>query len=307
MQTAHTTPDIEKLIEYRTAHYAAESEGATYHTNTPAHARFRFANPILCQLTAGRKVMRVGGSLPFAFDKGMVMYVPAQTDISVDLTAARADRPITCDCIEIEKGRFDAVVDEINVKLGMRGDGAFACPDWSAFVTLQAARADALNLPGLMSVFREEHSVFRDLRVDRGVETAILGLLQVHHRALLQVSAGADTGLGAAVRLIQRNLSHHVSADALADAAGMSKSTLHRHFQRHFGCSPARFANDKRIQTARRQLRETDTPIEVLAHDLGFSSPSHMTRVFRQITGETPAGFRRARLPSPYVALYDVA
>ncbi len=38
---------VEKLVEYRCAHYAAHSEAATYTTNTPARVQFRFPNPIL--------------------------------------------------------------------------------------------------------------------------------------------------------------------------------------------------------------------------------------------------------------------
>lgn len=301
--------EIEKLVEYRTAHYAVGSEAATYFTNTPAQARFCFANPILCQLTAGEKIMKVGGSAPFRFKVGQAMYVPAQTEIWVDLTEARPDHPITCDCIEIETTRFDKVIEEINGRLRGYGKGAVARPDWSTFVTLDPVQAEALYIPSLMSVFREQNNLFRDLRVDRGVETAVLGLLQVHHRALLQVSAtsNADNGLEAAVRLIQKNLALHISADALASAAGMSKSTLHRHFNLHFGCSPAKFANEQRIKLARQHLRNTDISIEVLSHDLGFASPSHMTRLFRRLTGETPAGFRRAHRHFGQSAMHDVA
>jgi AraC family transcriptional regulator len=40
-------------------------------------------------------------------------------------------------------------------------------------------------------------------------------------------------------------------------------------------------------------LEAGSTPLSQIALDLGFSSQSHFTRVFSDLTGFTPASFRR--------------
>ncbi|MFT6425922.1 MAG: AraC-like DNA-binding protein/uncharacterized cupin superfamily protein [Celeribacter sp.] len=298
---------VEKLIEYRQAHYAAQSEAATYTTNTPAQAQFRFSNPILCQLVSGFKRMTVAHGASFDFGPGQVMYVPANALISVDLSAAGPNDPISCHCIEIENGRFESVVTRLNEAFNARGQGGIARPDWSAYAVLEPDQGQAIGLTHLMTIFQQNDSVFRDLQVDSEIDRAILNLLQVRHRNLLSISddAPSDTGFSAAVRTILKDLDRHISTEDLARKAAMSVSSLHRQFLRHFGVGPARFANEQRINRARQKLRDTDASIEQIAADIGFSSGSHLGRVFRQITGETPAAFRKQRLKSPDVTVWE--
>jgi len=40
-------------------------------------------------------------------------------------------------------------------------------------------------------------------------------------------------------------------------------------------------------------LGESDLPVASIAAQLGFSDQAHLTKVFRQIVGETPAAWRR--------------
>ena len=86
-----------------------------------------------------------------------------------------------------------------------------------------------------------------------------------------------------------------MSVEELAKAACMSESSLHRHFRKLYGTTPARFATQLRISAAKRLLRQTDEPLEALGFRLGFSDASHFGRVFRKATGESPAEYRRRR------------
>jgi AraC-like DNA-binding protein len=79
----------------------------------------------------------------------------------------------------------------------------------------------------------------------------------------------------------------------------MSESSLHRHFRKQFGTTPARFANQLRIAEAKRHLRQGDEPLEELSFRLGFADASHFSRVFRKNTGESPAEYRRRRQRPP--------
>ena len=188
---------VDKLVEYRTAHYASHSEAARYFTNTPARVQFRFANPIICRLVSGHKVMSVAGSDPFDFTPGDVMFVPPGLEIDIDLSVARADAPIECDCIEIENERIDSVLGRLNETMTRGGNPVATSLDWTAFSVLRSTEADALELPNLMGLFRTERDVFSDLRIDAKIDELFLRLLQLRGSSLLVSNhTSGDSGSG---------------------------------------------------------------------------------------------------------------
>lgn len=287
---------VEKLIEYRTAHYAAFSEAASYFTNTPARVTFRFSNPIICDLRGGTKIMRVGGSDAFEFFTGDVMFVPPGLEIEVDLGLASQSAPIQCNCFEIETGRLEGILGRLNERMTRAGHRTAAALDWSAFAVLRGEEAEHLQLASLMDLFCGERDVFADLRIDTRLDDAILRLMQSRSSQLLVLDHSIeDTGIRAAAHLIRENLGRHVSTAELARVAVTSEATLHRQFRKFFGTTPARFANRLRITEAKRRLRQSRDPIELLAFELGFSDASHFSREFRKTTGDSPAEYRKRR------------
>lgn len=289
--------EVEKLVEYRTAHCSAHSEAASYHTNHPARVQFRFANPIMCRLTAGHKVMRVGGSKAFGFDVGDTMYVPPGVEIDIDLGAARPDAPIECDCFEIEAGRMGNLIGRLNESLSAKGQDLSVALNWNEFAVYRGEEAESLRLGSLMSMFRGERDLLADARIEARIAETVLALLHLRSSDLLtfEKMTDVDNGVMAAARLIRNNLDRQLSSDELARTACMSISTLHRQFQKHFGTSPRKFANQLRIAEAKRQLRASKGSIEGMAARLAFSDVSHFTRQFRSSVGETPAEYRRRR------------
>jgi AraC-like DNA-binding protein len=287
---------VEKLIEYRTAHYAAFSEAASYFTNTPARVQFRFSNPIICDLRSGTKVMRVDGSEPFEFFTRDVMFVPPGLEIDVDLGRASQSAPIQCNCFEIETERLEGILGRLNERMTRAGQRSAVELDWSAFTVLRGEEANHLQLTSLMDLFCGERDVFTDLRIDTRIDDAILRLMQSRSSQLLILDHSTeDTGIRAAAHLIRENLGRHISTSELARAAATSEATLHRQFRKFFGTTPARFANRLRITEAKRRLRHSRDPIELLAFELGFSDASHFSREFRKTTGDSPAEYRRRR------------
>lgn len=300
---SQVVPEVEKLVEYRTAHYSAHSEAAKYLTNYPARVQFRFSNPIVCRLTAGHKIMRVGGGLPFDLKSGDTLYVPSGVEIDIDLGAANPTTPIECDCFEIEAGRMDLIIGRLNESFSAGGKDISVALNWNKFAVYTGEEADSLRLGSLMSMFCAERDIFADARIEARIDETVLTLLHLRSREILTFDkmTDQDSGVMAAARLIRNNLNRHLSSIDLAGAACMSSSTLHRQFRKQFGTSPRKFANLLRIAESKRQLRLGRTPIESVSEGLAFSDVSHFTRVFRSIVGETPAEYRRRRLAEPLI------
>lgn len=121
-----------------------------------------------------------------------------------------------------------------------------------------------------------------------------LALLQVVlSRAELHWQPPLPENLARVRQHIEKSLRSKLLADDLARSAGMSPAGFQRAFKRHFGSTPARYVTEMRVREAARLLLQTDETIEAIADQTGFPNRAYFSRVFRQVTDEAPAGFRR--------------
>ena len=73
----------------------------------------------------------------------------------------------------------------------------------------------------------------------------------------------------------------------------MSRWTLHRRFEETLGKTPQHEINRLRVDYLKRLLRETKMPIAEICDKCGFSEPSHFTRFFKRLAGQTPSEYRK--------------
>jgi AraC-like DNA-binding protein len=103
----------------------------------------------------------------------------------------------------------------------------------------------------------------------------------------------SDARIGRAIAAaLDRPPADH-SVTSLAREAGMSRSAFAREFKATLGLTPMEFVTRIRLNLARRLLVSTSRPVEAIAAEVGFSSRSHFSRVFRDHYGIDPSTFRR--------------
>lgn len=95
-----------------------------------------------------------------------------------------------------------------------------------------------------------------------------------------------------AVRYMDRHYGRMIGLDQLAEKLGLSKYHFLRTFARYVGQTPAQYVGRVRIERAIELLRQTDWSLDRIAAAVGYSSGSYFIRVFRKLTGLTPAQFR---------------
>ena len=88
-----------------------------------------------------------------------------------------------------------------------------------------------------------------------------------------------------------------LSLAALAARTGESPLRFLRGFRQATGMTPHAYIAERRLQRARRLLRDPRLPLAAAAVDCGYASQSHMGRAFTQHLGIAPARYR-ARLHS---------
>jgi AraC family transcriptional regulator len=80
---------------------------------------------------------------------------------------------------------------------------------------------------------------------------------------------------------------------ALASSAGVHPTHLCRTFRRFRGQAISDAMTGARVQFVARRLTQSHVPLAEIAAEAGFTDQSHMTRVFKRITGCPPGRHRR--------------
>ena len=95
-------------------------------------------------------------------------------------------------------------------------------------------------------------------------------------------------------KYMEEHLQDKLSLDELAHEADYSRAHFLRMFRAVTGKTPHQYLTERRIERAKSMLLEAKkiSLIDVAAQ-CGFSSQSHLTRVFRERVGVTPSEFKR--------------
>jgi AraC family transcriptional regulator len=88
-----------------------------------------------------------------------------------------------------------------------------------------------------------------------------------------------------------------LSLQALANESGYSRVHFVRMFKAATGYSPHNYLLNLRLERARELLKNPSISLIDVALDCGFSSHSHLSRLFHKIVGVTPSAYRRSLRP----------
>jgi AraC-like DNA-binding protein len=97
-----------------------------------------------------------------------------------------------------------------------------------------------------------------------------------------------------AMAYIHSHYADPLTREELARFVGMSDDYLTYCFRQELGMTPIDYLNRYRVLQAQRLLRETNQSITTIALEVGFSSSSYFSRMFRRLTGRSPDEYRRA-------------
>ncbi|CAM3640931.1 HTH-type transcriptional regulator CdhR [Vibrio aerogenes CECT 7868] len=116
---------------------------------------------------------------------------------------------------------------------------------------------------------------------------------QSQFSAHLAAQMAAESRIEAVQRWVLANLAQDLSLPVLADRAAMSVRNFSRLFRRETGGTPADFVELARVDAARRMLEDSETQLQRIASQCGFTNVDLMRRAFIRRIGINPSDYRQ--------------
>lgn len=97
-----------------------------------------------------------------------------------------------------------------------------------------------------------------------------------------------------AVLYIESHYGNSITLSDISANAGINHTTLTALMKEELGCTAIEYLMQYRVTIAKKQLAFTDVPIKDISNMVGLKTVQHFNRIFKQITGTTPAEFRKS-------------
>jgi AraC family transcriptional regulator len=124
------------------------------------------------------------------------------------------------------------------------------------------------------------------------IEGLVLEMIGVVSRPRPRRGRDEPAWLASVIDRLHAEFDRRHTLGELARDAGVHPIRLARVFRRSLGVGIGDYVQELRVRWIERRLGEPDIGLAELAVAAGFADQSHMTRVFRNVTGRTPGSLR---------------
>ena len=159
-----------------------------------------------------------------------------------------------------------------------------------------AVLADDRLMAALRPALGELDRRLEPLESDQGVLAIAEALLALDPSARgRSLSATCAIAVERTRQFLEENFERVVASEELEALTGLDRYSLARHFRTRLGTSPYRYLTMRRLDRARRHIREGDSLADAAAAS-GFADQSHMARQFKRAYGLSPGRWRALNL-----------
>lgn len=238
--------------------------------------------PLICLILQGSKQTSIGRERAI-LQAGDALLVSHDLPVVSSITKASAQEPYLALILSLDLNDVRSLYAQVahgqepDAKATPLSYGS-ADPAWLEplvrYMELMANPRDAMVLGP--SVLREIH--YR----------LLLSPIGMMLRSLLLTDSHASR-IGTAIEELRAAFRSSVSVSDLANCAGMSVSSFHKHFKSVTGVTPLQYQKDLRLIEARTLLVERGATVSEAAYAVGYESPTHFSRDYSRKFGLAPS------------------
>ncbi|MGN6480758.1 AraC family transcriptional regulator N-terminal domain-containing protein [Luteibacter sp.] len=274
-----------EAVERHAAHPRQETAlpGLTlYRVNQAAHPSHVFYRPRMVVILRGSKTIAAGDA-PFLADTSTFLLVTVDLPVCAQVFLDAEGRSHLAFSLDIDRSALAEAMSRLPLKEAPSGGPAGA--------------ATAAMTPDLLEPFARLLDLLD--HPDDIPFVAPLVVQEIYYRLfcsglgepLRQLAQNSShvAQVGRATQWIKANYAAPMSIDALADVAGMSVTSFHRHFKAITLMTPVQYRMRLRLQEARKLLLAEPRSAGAVAAAVGYDSQSQFTRDYKRMFGAPPA------------------
>jgi AraC-like DNA-binding protein len=237
--------------------------------------------PVFSLVAQGAKRVEVGKQT-FEYRTGQFLIVSVDLPVDAYVVEATPDKPCLGFGIKLRPEAISSLLLESGAPRTFGDDRpGIAISDLSSDLVSSVVRLlSLLDRPSDIPVLAA--SLEREIlwRLINGPQGAIVRQIGLADSRMSQV--------GRAVRWLREHLAETIRVEELAEIAGMSATSLHRHFRVITSMTPIQYQKQLRLQAARARLRATRVDVAEVGFAVGYDSPSQFSREYRRMYGKPP-------------------
>ena len=235
--------------------------------------------PMLCLVLQGAKHVMIGDRM-LRYDPASFFIASVELPVCGQIVEASSERPYICATLLLDRDLLASLIPAVPVQPDGEIAGFGVSPvtqkmlePWSRMLALLDAPEDIPVLAPLL----EREILYR--------------LLQGPQGGALRQIARADSRLSQVRRSmewIRMHFDKAIRIETLAELAGMSPASFHRHFKAATAMSPLQYQKTLRLQEARRLMVVSASTTQA-AHRVGYESASQFSREYARMFGVPPS------------------
>ena len=236
--------------------------------------------PALCLVLQGAKEVMIGERL-LRYDTSGYFIVSLELPATARIVEANRAAPYIAVALGLDRDALAALLPEVPAPAAGDDIAGFGVSPVTAelrdaWVRLLRLLETPRDIPVLAPLIERE-ILYRLLQGPRG--------------HVLRQIASADGRLAQvrqAITWLRANFDRPIRIEALAERAGMSAASFHRHFKAATAMSPLQYQKHLRLQQARRLLIANQDAARA-AYAVGYESASQLSREYARLFGAPPA------------------
>jgi AraC-like DNA-binding protein len=245
----------------------------------PGELQYAISRPsIALVVQGGKRVMT--GKQTFDFGAGDSMVIAADVPTVSQITHADVGTPYYALVFDL----LPAVIEGLAAEVGLV---QAACSRPIRFARTEGEVTDTASR--LMRLL--DHPTAAAVLQTQLIREMHYWLLAGYHGATIRnlgIAGGNAQRVARAVAVIRSDYARPLRAERLAEVAGMSPSTFHRHFRAVTSLSPLQFQKQLRLIEARRMMLSDGACASHAAYTVGYESVPQFTREYGRMFGAPP-------------------
>ena len=241
-----------------------------------------YSYPRLCTIIEGEKKITVAHK-HYKYDKTQSLMLPPYSNVMMDIS-----QPTKALVFELNNQLIDQVIKKSDIEL----NNVSSTNVNELIINNHNYNIDE-DLEELLKLGIEKRCENKFL-IDIYAQKLVYSLLNVSLSSKCLIK-GKDEPVIRAIDIMEENLNGNINIKDISNKLNMSESNFSHYFKKEMGLSPQKYLNKLKLKKSLKLLQKEN--VTEVSFELGYDSPSHFIRIFKNQYGITPKQFQLKGLP----------